>query len=146
MPPPAVIPVGGRPIRPGVSKTCPVAGAIVGDEVLRATSFSAGNEVSSVGSGMQPSPTRFWPLGQTRVSCFSIVVVAFGKDAGRLALFVSEGKGAHSCELFEQTEANVHDGTRLRLIRMAPPASRVTSAVCPRSSNWAHFFPAQTLA
>ena len=115
MPPSEVVPIEGRPIPPRVSNTCPVDGTAVGNGVLRATSFSAGNEASRVGSGMQRSPTKFWPLGQMRVISFS-PFAAFGTEAGRLALFVSEGKGAHSCALLEQTEANVQVGTRLRLI------------------------------
>ena len=58
-----------------------------------------------MGRGTQRSPTLFWPFGQSsgRFSPFT----AFAPEAGRLALFVREGSGAHNCELLEQTEANV---------------------------------------
>src|ERR1700757_2764200 len=97
MPPPGA-PIAGTPPRPGVVR--PVGGitvgcrvfVAVGCRVLRVTSFNPGNKASRVGSGTQRSPTRFCPLGQTRVSCFS-PFVGFGTDAGRLAFLVSEGRG-----------------------------------------------------
>src|ERR1700704_1760099 len=113
----------------------------------RDVSLSMGREVSLAALSVDPQllPVIGWPSGQKRVIAPFVPALLPNVGAVRFAFFVSEGNGEHNAELPEHTEANVQLGTKSRQIWMTPP-SRVTLAVCPRSSSWMHLLPAQTLA
>src|SRR5262249_49155548 len=105
-----------------------------------------GSDVSlSVSSpGPQELPFIGWPSGQKRVIAPFLPSLSPTAGAVRFA-FRNAGSGEHSVELAEHTDANVHVGTRSRLIWMTPP-SRVIFAVWPRSVSCVHLLAAQTLA
>ena len=86
--------------------------------------------VATALDGSHEPPRIARPSGQKRV--ILDVPAGDGNAAGAIFAFRIGGSGVHREAFPEHTEANVHDGTDSRFIRMPPPRSRDTFAVWPR--------------
>jgi hypothetical protein len=86
---------------------------------------------NSSGGGAERSYFGNPPFGKASAATALGAPPGEGNAAGGILAFRIGGSGAHNDAFAEHTEANVHDGTASRLIRM-PLRSRDTFAVWPR--------------